>query len=1188
MTDDLDDYDLPVENPTDLKKTALNALRKGDFNFALSAVERGEASIPDMVEDLKIYQVELEIQNQELRAAQLTSEKSIQRFSILFASLPIPALVINEFGVVIDSNIAAEQRFHLNGKFLRSHFFPRLVKNHEHARLHQAIELAKFSGGESILEIDMQPVNAKKFIADIHISFLPDNLSSETQFAVIVADQTERLEQRDRLDESRRHFMAYFDSSPMGMAATNPKKEWIEVNEQLCQMLGYDVQELMQLTWLELTHADDVAADTAQFNRILAGEIDDYNLDKRFIRKDGSVLHSHLAVKCIRNSAGNPEYFVTIIESIETRKRAELALIKSKEALYNKSIQLRARINELRAIYAISRSSQQITNLTLFMDEVLANLPLGMLYPEDVSICITVNQQKFFSTPYSNPVTSLTRPIKVDMQPVGELMLGYHQYHNETDQEPFYPEEQELVNTAADLISGYLERKREHEARILFLKRNATLLELNTKTTKLSDSELLKYAIDKIEDLSSSQLAYVHFVNDDQKSITASIWSSTTLKYLQTVSEVDNLISKEAVWMNCLHQKQSLIDNNHPQSLVKKVLSEENNLWIRHMTVPIVENDKIVMIVGVGNKDNDYDDSDLALLELIANHCWALLQRNRSQRQLELHAEVFRNSREAVIITDASKNIISVNSAFTELTGYTAEEVIGQNPKMLSSGKHDHDFYAAMWAQIDNNKRWQGEIWNRKKNGELLPQWLSISSSKNEQGEVTEYIGIALDISDYKSAQERIQHLAYFDSLTNLPNRTLLKDRAQQAISMAKRQNFLVGILFLDLDHFKDINDVMGHLVGDELLVQMANRISSCIRDSDTVSRMGGDEFVVLLNKITSSENVIEVSQKILNYLAEPFQINQRLFKISCSIGASVYPDDGENFDILLQHADTAMYQAKNAGRNTYKLFTDIMDSQRQYQILLRSEMRHALENNQIYIEYQPQYNVENMQIIGVEALVRWCHPTWGILLPNKFIPICEESELIIDLGLYVMREACKQAKRWLEMGHRVRIAVNISYIQFLRNNLLQLIKDVLIESQLPSELLELELTESILAADPENVLAVVDLLRDEGVYLSIDDFGTGYSSLSYLKRFPVHKLKIDQSFIRDLVNDRDDRIIVSAIINLAKSLEIDSIAEGVETEEQANLLRELGCKKIQGFWLAKPLSVEEMNNLLSQQGLIS
>lgn len=1175
MTERSKQTEVQLAEAVKTRQQALEALRKGDFDFALHAVERGEASIPELVEDLKIYQAELEIQNEELRNAQQLTEKSRQRFFTLFSSLPLPALVIDEFGVVSECNDEAVECFNLDRKRLRSHFFPRLVLSKQHARLRRAIEHAKVNGEESLREVAMQPVEeAKSFIADIHFSLLPDPESEQTNFVVMVVDQTERLQHEAQIEDSQRHFMAYFDASPVGMTATSPEKGWLEVNDRLCQMLGYRREELKRMTWLELTHPDDIDADVGQFNEVLSGKIDSYNLDKRFIRKDGTVLETHLAVSCVRNSKGEVDYFVAILEDINARKQAERQLEHNEKLLSE-------RVKELRAIYTISKVSQNTPEIASFLDKVVELLPSGMAYPADTAVCIRVDGQGCGTPDFESVQPKLSATILVLGNEVGMLQVGYRQVHEEKELGPFYREEQALIEGVAEIIGRHLERVRESEARLLTMRRNLALLNLTTSSAGLSDMDLVRHAIDELENLTKSGIAYAHFVNADQETISLGVWSSRTLNHCEASFDTHYPISKAGIWADCFRLRRPVIHNHYPSYPEKKGLPLGHAELLRHMSAPVMEGDKVTMIIGVGNKDNEYDDADLSLLEMMSNTIWSLLQRNRSHRRLQLDAEVFRISREGVMITDSECRIISVNEAFTEITGYSNEEAIGQTPRLLKSGRQTDDFYKEMWAKIKLEGRWQGEIWNRRKNGEVFPQWLGISASPDEQGRVKEYVGIFMDVSEHQKAQEHIEQLAFYDSLTGLANRRLLADRAQQAISFAKRQKCMVGLIYLDLDHFKEVNDSMGHLVGDELLMQVAARLKACVRDTDTVSRMGGDEFVVLLNDMISTNDVVEVAQKILEKMIDPVQFNHRTLKVSCSVGASLYPMDGDNFDTLLQGADTAMYQAKSAGRNTFRLFTEEMNQRVQQSMMLRTDMQRALLNNEFFVEYQPQFDIHTLRVIGSEALVRWRHPSRGIVSPGEFIPMAEESGMIVDIGHFVMREACKQTKRWLDAGHSLSIAVNVSYVQFARNNLLQLVNDALLESGLPSQHLELELTESILMADTESIITIVDELSKKGVFLAIDDFGTGYSSLSYLKRLPVHKLKIDQSFVRDIVEDRDDRSIVSAITNLARSLEMSCIAEGVETQEQAHLLRNLGCEQIQGYWLAKPLSVSKMDDLL-------
>ena len=1169
-----------------IKQTALKALRNGDFDFALKAIQRGEGSIPEMVEDLKIYQAELEVQNEELRQSQLITETAVRRFSNLFASLPIPALMIDEIGVVHECNEIAMQRFKLERKQLRSQYFPRMVKKQDHGRLRKLINEAKDLGQAMMSNAALESAEATIFIADLYLALLPEQAENETRFVITIVDQTERIAQRTALESSHQHFMAYFESSPVGMAATSLEKGWIEVNQKLCHLLGYSQSELLKKTWLELTHPEDVQADVESFNRVLAGEIDQYRMDKRFIRSDGTILEAHIAVNCLRKHNGSVDYFVAIVEDISHQKEAIRTIEHQDLELKKNALKLRERIKELQAIYAISHASQVESDTEAFIKKVLILIPPGMVYPQDVVVSVNILGKSSINAPDKKFSSTLRSEILRGGLPVGELLVGYSTSHDEIDIGPFFTEEQSFVNGVADIISRFLSRIRSEEDSMLSIKRNSALLSLTVDALAMSDNELLQTTLDKAESLTNSHIAYVHFVNDDQETISLGLWSANTLSHCAAAHDNHYPISKAGIWADCFRQRKTVVHNDYETHLNKQGLPEGHAQLLRHMSTPVVVGGKVVMIIGVGNKVDGYNDGDVTALEMLANNTWALLERNHIQKKLNLDAEVFRYSREAVMVTDPNLTIISVNPAFTLISGYSADEVIGKTPKLLKSGQHDQTFYQKMWADIIGDGHWQGEIWNRRKDGEIYPQWLGISSVRTQTGEVTEYIAVFMDITEHKKNQAHIDFMAHHDALTKLPNRVLLRDRYEQSIAFAQRDGSRVAMLYLDLDHFKNINDSLGHPMGDKLLIETSARLSSCVRDTDTVSRLGGDEFLVLLNNIKTSDSVAEIANKILESVATPYFIDNKVLNISCSIGVCIYPDDGKEFDLLLQQADISLYQAKGSGRNGYHFFTDEMNRTVARRLNLERELRKALTLNQIYLDYQPQFDIKTGRIIGAEALMRWQHPELGIISPAEFIPVSEESGMIVDLGHYVMLQACHQAKQWVDRGHDLRIAVNVSYAQFVRNNLHQLVIDALRDTALPPRHLELELTESILVADTNMVLNVVKSLRDIGVLFSIDDFGTGYSSLSYLKRFAVGKLKIDQSFVRDVPGDPEDEVIVSAIISLAHSLQLECIAEGVETVEQEEFLRKMGCDQTQGYLLGKPMSPDKLDELLVSQGV--
>ncbi|TAK64398.1 PAS domain S-box protein [Methylobacter sp.] len=562
----------------------------------------------------------------------------------------------------------------------------------------------------------------------------------------------------------------------------------------------------------------------------------------------------------------------------------------------------------------------------------------------------------------------------------------------------------------------------------------------------------------------------------------------------------------------------------------------------------------------------------------------------QKQKELDLRiAAVAFESQEAIVITDTASIILKVNKAFIDSTGYTKEEVVGQKISLLKSGRHDKAFYASMWESLLNAGAWQGEIWDRRKNGEIYPKWLSITGIKDSKGVVTHYVGMHTDITERKTAEQKIQQLAFYDPLTELPNRRLLQERLKHSINVEKRDGKQVALLMLDLDRFKTVNDSLGHLAGDELLQQVAVRITARLREVDMVARLGGDEFIVLLEDIVQPEDASRVAEEIIAALAKPFCLTQSdNVQIGASIGISLYPQHGDTPETLMDHADAALYQAKDAGRNCFAYFSKHLTLISQERILLEARLRRAVEQQELLVYYQPQVDIASGLIVGAEALVRWQNPIEGLLQPLSFISIAEETGLIVEIGGWVLHEACRQGRQWLDMGlPPLTLAVNISPYQFRRSNICALVAKVLSDTGFPANQLELEITESGLMENQNKTIAILNILnnlRSQGVHLAIDDFGTGYSSLAYLKHFPLDVLKIDQSFINDIPFHQDDMEIASTIVSMGHILGLKIMAEGVETQEQLDFLREKGCDSYQGFIKSKPLPAEEFAGLLHNQ----
>jgi diguanylate cyclase (GGDEF)-like protein/PAS domain S-box-containing protein len=563
-----------------------------------------------------------------------------------------------------------------------------------------------------------------------------------------------------------------------------------------------------------------------------------------------------------------------------------------------------------------------------------------------------------------------------------------------------------------------------------------------------------------------------------------------------------------------------------------------------------------------------------------------ITEQKLAEDTLRVAATAF-ETHEAILITDPNGNIIRVNQAFHDITGYASEEVLGKNPRILSSGRQDKAFYAAMWQQLLETGAWSGEIWDRRKSGQIYPKWLTITAVRNEQGQTTEYVAIFSDITARKEAEEEIRNLAFYDALTRLPNRRLLLDRFRLALSVSARSHYYGAVLFLDMDKFKTLNDTLGHDYGDLLLIEVSKRIQLCVREMDTAARLGGDEFVVLIEEVSlnaeeASQKVALIAEKIRTALVEPYRLKGHEHHSSPSIGVCLYCGNKEPVEVLLKRADMAMYQAKDSGRNMVRFFDPAMQHAVETHAALEADLRRAIPNGELQLYYQIQVDSEHRPL-GAEALVRWIHPKRGMVSPAQFIPIAEESSLIFDVGHWVLDVACRQLVLWSkrEQTRDLVLAVNVSAQQFRKHDFVESAAAVVRAYQVDPACLKLELTESVILTDVTDIVTKMHALKALGFKLSLDDFGTGYSSLSYLKQLPLDQLKIDQSFIRDIATDQNDAIMVQTIIGMAQNFRLNVIAEGVETEAQLEFLRQNGCMAYQGYLFGKPMPIEGFELLL-------
>ena len=558
--------------------------------------------------------------------------------------------------------------------------------------------------------------------------------------------------------------------------------------------------------------------------------------------------------------------------------------------------------------------------------------------------------------------------------------------------------------------------------------------------------------------------------------------------------------------------------------------------------------------------------------------------RRDAEVQSRLAASVYRNTAEAIVITDTDAEIVSVNPAFTAITGYTPEEALGQTPRILKSDHNSAEFYSALWQTLLSQGQWQGELWNRRKDGEAFLAWQTITAVRDDAGNLTQFVSVFSDITELHVKDQHIRHQAFHDALTGLPNRLLLQDRLEHAIDIAYRESRPLAVMFIDLDRFKVINDSLGHDVGDSLLVEVTGRLKSCMRRSDTIARLGGDEFVVILTDFAGSSEVADVAEKIVASVLEPLDLKGHEIHVGASIGIAMYPQDGADVTTLMKGADTAMYRAKDAGRNTFRFFDAKLDGETVERLKLEAALRHALDKGEFQLYYQPKIDLATNAVSGAEALIRWNSPERGLVMPDRFIPLAEETGLILPIGDWVLGEACRQIAEWRDRGlPLIRVAVNVSARQFTNELLCERVGKLLEQYRLSAEMLEIELTESTVMADPERAVGQLQKLRDIGVAVSVDDFGTGYSSLSYLKKLPLSTIKIDRTFVRHLDQENENAAIVRAILGLGEALGMTAIAEGVETEGEARHLQEAGCHVAQGFKYSRPVPADDFQNWLTE-----
>jgi diguanylate cyclase (GGDEF)-like protein/PAS domain S-box-containing protein len=935
-------------------------------------------------------------------------------------------------------------------------------------------------------------------------------------------------EHNDKIAGDGQFFRFVVDNAVDGFFIIDEKRRFIEVNEALCRMMGYPRGEMLGKTPLDFVAAESRAELVAQMQQIESTKHRHYRVLGQ--RKDGSIFPILLNNTSFRDAGGavaGSFGFVTDLSS----------LVEAQQAVAASERELQGILDHMQDTYyrtdtegRLLRASRSVQRLLGYAPEEVLGRPLADLYFDP-------HERQDFLQRLTAGAGALS---------------GYESRLRHKDgHEVWVLTNAQYVRDGEGRIVGVEGTTRDHtEHRHMVDALRHSEARLIGLIEALPDAVFLKDGEGRWQIVNKAGLRLFHLIGaawqgKDSQQIAA-------MRPDLTVEMGECRISDQAAWQAraMTRSEERILDEN----------GQERH-W-EFVKLPIFNADGSRRSLVVVARD--------------------LTEQRRVEENLRLAAQVFENSGEAIMIMDAHSRVVSVNRAFSEMTGYLPAEVHGRTPAMLTSDLHDAEFYQRLWHGLRETGYWQGEIWNRRRNGEVYPEWLGISTLRAPGGAVTHYVAISSDISERKAAEARIEFLAHHDPLTDLPNRLLLRDRLERAIAQGERGGTRVALLFIDLDRFKTVNDSLGHPVGDRLLREAARRLRNCVREMDTVSRQGGDEFLIVLTELNDSDAVTRVAEHILTTMSVPFSLDGHDVAISCSVGVAVYPEDGRDFDELLKKSDIAMYHAKEAGRNAFRYYTERMNIDALERLDLQNRLRRWLEHGEFLLHYQPVIELATGRIVGAEALVRWNSRDGGLVMPGRFISVAEECGLIVPLGDWVLHEACRQLRRWHDAGHRrLYMAVNLSAIQFRRGSVEESVIRALRDSGADPGALELELTESILLQGAEHVLASVRQLKSLGVKLSIDDFGTGYSSLAYLKRFAADKLKIDQSFVRGLPADADNAAIVRAIVQMAKSLNLRVLAEGVESEQAADNLRLLECDYVQGYHFGRPVSAEEFGALI-------
>jgi len=948
-------------------------------------------------------------------------------------------------------------------------------------------------------------------------------------------DETKRCQAEEALRDSESQYRALFHGNSdaiflHGILPSGEPDRFLKVNEAACRILGYTESELLNLSPQDI---DAAGMDEQRVVAIHSLMVEGHTVfEMEHLSKDGRTIPVEISARLI-DVQGQP-MVLSMVRNV-TERRQSLQTLKSHQE---------------------------------YIHILLDTMAEGMYGVDTRGFCTFVNQSFLRMLGYERAEDLLGRHIH-------ELI-----HHSHADGSP-YPSDQ------CHAYHAFLENRKYHVDDEVFWRRDGTCFPVEYwsypmwrngenvgSVVTFQDISERRRTADKLR---AARQMLQHVIDTVPNYV---FWKDRDLRYLGCndafarlagLQVPDELVGKndhDLIWHRFAdlyrHDDAEVIATGTSKlNLIEPLeLEDGTTLWLETSKVPLRDaQSRIIGMLGV------FQD---------------ISERMRSEEKLRQAAKVFESTMEGVMVTDPEGKIVAVNAAFTEITGYTEPEALGRNPRIRQSGRHDKSFYQAMWASILQDGSWRGEIWNRRKTGEIYPEWLTINTVRDDAGNVANYVGVFADISQLKRSEADLDYLAHHDPLTELPNRLLFNARLDYAIQRARRAGTALAVLFLDLDRFKTVNDSLGHPVGDTLLRKVAALLSASVRNEDTVARLGGDEFVIVLEGVRNTGDASAVAENILFALNKRFDLDGQAVFISASIGISMYPADGDDVTTLLQNSDAAMYRSKEEGRNTFRFYSTELTRTAHERLTLETALRRAIDRQEFVLHFQPQVDVINGAIVGAEALVRWLHPQSGFISPMSFIPLAEETGLILPLGDWVLYAACEQHQAWLAEGlPPITLAVNLSPRQFQHRNLLAQLRAVLDATGLPPRLLELEITEGAIMERGEAAVSTLCELKKLGLKMAIDDFGTGYSSLAYLRRFPIDTLKIDRSFMRDIPRESGAREIAATIIAMARNLHMKVLAEGVETLEQLAFLQRHGCDTYQGFLNSRPVSAESFAELL-------